>query len=140
MSCKVPGFMHRPIGPTVLICGNSGLPFTMVPCFHQRNLYIKMKLRKWRAQKCNPCFGAKTLLRSTRLESTQFHALPYRADSANLWKFGATFRHGTVIAPKICLYQREFPLAALYRGGWEVWVWWPVEVCTLFPPTEGPHF
>ena len=40
-ACKVPGFMHRRIGPSVQICGNSGLPFAEVPCLHQCNLYIK---------------------------------------------------------------------------------------------------
>ena len=81
---KIPGFMHRRIRPTVQICGNSGLPFAMVPCLHQSILYIKRKLRDWRVQKCNPCFGAKSLLRSTGLQSTRIHASPYRADSANL--------------------------------------------------------
>ena len=39
------------------ICGKSGLPFAQVPCLHQSNLHMKRKLREWRTQKCNPCFG-----------------------------------------------------------------------------------
>ena len=31
---KLPGLMHRCIGPTIEIFGNSGLPFAKVPCLH----------------------------------------------------------------------------------------------------------
>ena len=106
-ACKQPGFMQRRIGPTVQICGCSGLPFAMVPCLHKSNVYIKRKLRECRAQQCNPCFGAQSPLRSTGLQTTLFHAARYRADCANLRKFGATFRHGTVFAPKQSSYQNE---------------------------------
>ena len=58
-------------------------------------------------QKCNLYFGAKSLLRSRGLQTARFHAAPYRADSANLRKLGATFRHGTVFAPKNFFYQKE---------------------------------
>ena len=101
------GFMQHRVGPTVQICGNSGLPFVMVPCLHQCNVYIKRKLRERRAQKCNPCFGAKSPLRSTGLQTTWFHASGYRADSTNLPQFLATFCHGTVFSPMQCLYQKE---------------------------------
>ena len=53
---------------------NSGLPFTVVPCLHQCNLYMERKLRRWRTQKCKPCFGAESPLRSTGLQTTGFHA------------------------------------------------------------------
>ena len=36
-ACKVTVFMQRRIGPTVQMCGNSGLPLPMVPCLHQSN-------------------------------------------------------------------------------------------------------
>ena len=94
-ACKIPGFMRRLIGPTVRICGNSGLPFAMVPRLHQSIHYIKRKIREWRAEKCNPCFGAKSPVQATGLQRTRFHAVSYRADSANMRKFGASFRHGT---------------------------------------------
>ena len=38
---------------------------------------------------------------------TRFHAASYRADSADFPKFGASFNHGTVIAPMHSLYQKE---------------------------------
>ena len=91
------------IWPRVQICGNSGLPFAMVPCLHQSNLYKKRKLPEWRAQKCNPYFGAESPLRITGLQTTRFYAAPYRANCANLWKLGATFRYGTVQS----LYEKE---------------------------------
>ena len=87
------------------ICGKSGQHFAMVPCLHQSNLYIKRKLREWTALKCTPCFGAESPLRSMGLQSTRFHAASYRADSENLRKLGATFRHGTVFTQIQCLYQ-----------------------------------
>ena len=68
---------------------------------------MKMKLREWRAQTCNPCFGATSPPRSTDLQSNSFHAASYTADSANLRKFGATFRLGNVFAPMQYLYEKE---------------------------------
>ena len=43
-------------------CVNWGGPITMVPCLHQGNVYIKRKLRVWRAKKCIPLVGAETPL------------------------------------------------------------------------------
>ena len=103
--------MQHHIQPTVQIWGNSGLPFAMVPCLHQCNVYIKRKLRVCRAQMCNPCFGAYRTLRSMGLLTTWFHTVLYRADSTNLREFGATYSHGTVFAPMQCLYQRKVRFA-----------------------------
>ena len=41
------------------------------------------------------------------MQTTRFRASPYKADSGNLQKFGATFRYGTVFAPKQCLYEKS---------------------------------
>ena len=104
---KLHTFMQRGIERTVQIYGNSGLPFAMVPCLHHGNLSTKRRLREWKTQKCNPCFGAVSPLRSTGPQTTHFHAARYRADSANLRKLGTTFHHGTVFSPKQSLYQKE---------------------------------
>ena len=104
---KEPGFMQCRVGPTVQICWNSGLPFAMVMCLHQCNVYIKRKLRERRGKKCNPWFRSKSPLRSTGLQIIRFHAASYRADSTNFQEFGATFRHGTMFEPMQCLYQKE---------------------------------
>ena len=106
-ACKLPGFMQRRMGPSVQICGKSGLSFAEVPCLHQSNLHIKRKLREWRTQKCNPCFGAESPPRSTRLQTTRFHTAPYWTVSANLRKVGASFRRGTVFAPIQSTYEKE---------------------------------
>ena len=46
----VTGFVHRRLVSPVRICGNSGLPLAMVNSLHRRNIYMKRKLREWRAQ------------------------------------------------------------------------------------------
>ena len=68
---------------------------------------MKRKLREWRTQKCNPCFGAESPPRSTRLQTIRFHAAPYWTVSANLRKVGASFRRGTVFAPIQSTYEKE---------------------------------
>ena len=103
---KLPGFMKRRMGPSVQICGRSGLPFAEVPCLHQSNLHMKRKLRECRTQKCNPCFGAESPPRSTRLQTIRFHAAPSWTVSANLRKVGASFRRGTVFAPIQSTYEK----------------------------------
>ena len=70
--CKQHSFMQCRIGPTVQISRSSGLPFATVPSLHKCNVYIKRKLRECRAQKFNPCLGAKSPLRSTGQESCLF--------------------------------------------------------------------
>ena len=94
--------MWGSIGPRTEICGNSGLPFAMVPCLHQSNVYIKRKLRVWRVQKCIPLVGAKTALTFAGLQTTTTHVRRYRAESRNFWRFWCTFHHGTVVP---CLQQ-----------------------------------
>ena len=42
--------MERRIGPTMEIFGSSGLPIPMVLSLHECNVYIKRKLRMWRAK------------------------------------------------------------------------------------------
>ena len=93
-------FIQRRKEPAMEISGNSGLPFPMVPCLHQSDIHIKMKLRDLGAKKCNPCVGTKSVLPSTELETTRFHAAPYRAVNVNFKLFWATFPHGTMYAPK----------------------------------------
>ena len=66
-----------------------------------------MKLRGCRAQKCIPLVGAKTILTCAGLQTTPVHGGHYRAENGNLRKFVSTYCHGTVFAPKQCLYQNE---------------------------------
>ena len=89
------------------ICGKQGLLLLMVPCLRQSNVYIKRKLRVLRLQKCIPLVGAKTSLTCARLQTTPSQVSQYRAANGNFRKFGSTISHGTVCAPKQCLYQKE---------------------------------
>ena len=79
----------------------------MVQCLHQKNVYIKRKLVLWRAQKCIPLVGAKGALTCAGPQSTLSHVRRCRSEKGNLWKFGSTFRHAAVFAPKQCLDQEE---------------------------------
>ena len=69
---KLPGFMQRRIGPSVQIFRKSGLPFAEVSCLHQSNLHMKRKLREWRTQKCNPCFGAESTSQYAQKPTSQY--------------------------------------------------------------------
>ena len=79
----------------------------MVPCLHQGNVYIKRKVQVWRVQKCIPLAGGNTTLTSAGRKTTPSHVSQYRAENRNLRKFGSSFRHASVFAPKQCLYQNE---------------------------------
>ena len=59
------------------------------------------------SQECDLWVGTKSVLHSTGLQTTRFHAAPYRAVNGNFRKFGAIFFHGVVYAPIQCLYQKE---------------------------------
>ena len=61
------------IGPILEICGTSCLSILMVPRLHQRNGYLKRKLRAWRVQKCITLVGADTVLTSAGQQNTTFH-------------------------------------------------------------------
>ena len=103
---KVPRFMGGSIGNRMEICEILALPIPMIPHFHQRNGYIKRKLRAWRVQKCIALVGADTVLTTAWPQTTPFHGA-YRTQNGNMRKFGPTNPHGTAFAPKQCLYQNE---------------------------------
>ena len=89
------------------IWGNPGLPFAMVQCLHQSNVYIKRKLGLWTAQKCIPLVGAKSALTCAGPQTTRSHVRQFKAENGNLENSGPGFCHGAVFAPKQCLYQKE---------------------------------
>ena len=65
-----------------------GIPIAMVPCLHQSNNYIKKKLRVCRVQKCHLLVVANSVPTGKGLQTTPFHAVPYRADDGNLQNLG----------------------------------------------------
>ena len=68
-----PFFMGGSTGSGMEICETSGPPISMVPRLHQSNVYIKRKLRVWRAQKCIALVRGKTPSTCTGLQTTPFH-------------------------------------------------------------------
>ena len=104
---KLPRFKGDGIGPRTETCVNWGGPIAMVPCFHQGNVYIKMKLRVWRDQKSICLVGAETALNCAGRQTTPSQGRQYRAKNGDLRKLGWTYRHGTVFAPRQCLYQKK---------------------------------
>ena len=79
----------------------------MVPCLHQGNTNTKMKLRVWRDQKCIPPVGAKTILTCAVRQNTPSLGRRYRAKKGKSRKFGRTYRHGAVFAPRKYFYTKE---------------------------------
>ena len=74
---------------------------------HQSNIYIKRKLGLWRAQKCISLLGAKSAFACAGQQANPSHVRQCWAENGNLGKFGSTFRHGVVFAPKQCLDQKQ---------------------------------
>ena len=62
--------------------------FTMVPCLHERNAYMKRKLEVWRVLKCIPLVGAKMALTSAGRQTIPSHVSQRRVENGNLRKSG----------------------------------------------------
>ena len=87
------------------ICRNPGLPFAIVPCLHQNNVYIQKKLRV-----CPKMYFSSRCKNRTYPSGTAndpSHVSQYRAKNGNLTKSGSTFCHGTMFARKQSLYHKE---------------------------------
>ena len=79
----------------------------MVPCLHQRNIYIQKKLQVWKEQKCIPQSDAETPLTCAVRQTTPFYGRWYRAKYGNLRKLGWTYHHGTVLHQENVYIKRE---------------------------------
>ena len=104
---KLPYLKGVDIWPNTQNCVNWGEHIAMVPCLHQRNIFIKRRLQVWSDKKCIPKLGAKTPLTCVGLKTTPSEGGRYSAENGNLRKFGWTYRNGTVFAPRQYLYQKE---------------------------------
>ena len=60
-----------------------------------------------KSQKYNSWVDAKRVQTSTGLQIIRFHISPYRAHNWNLPEFLDSYRHGTMLARKQYLYQKE---------------------------------
>ena len=79
----------------------------MLPCLHQGNIYNKSKLRVLRNQKCIPLVSAITSLKCAGRENTPSRRRQYGAQNGRLCKLGRKYGHGTVLALRKFLYQKE---------------------------------
>ena len=104
---KIPRLVGGNIEPRTESCVNWDGPMAMVPCLHQGNIYTKRKLRIWRDQKCFPLVGAITALNCAGRHNTPSRGRQYRAQNRKFGKLGRSYVHGTVIAPRKHLYQKE---------------------------------
>ena len=104
---KVPRLEGFGKGPRTESCLNWDGHIATVPCLHQKNIYNKRKLRAWRDQKCISLVGGITPLICADRQCTQSRLMRFRAKIGKLRKLGRTYRHGTVLAPRKYLYQKE---------------------------------
>ena len=82
-------------------------PFLWYRVFALKQSLYEKEATSMESTKCIPLVGAKTALTSAGLQTTPSHVSQYRAENGKLRKSGSTFRHGTIIAPNQCLYQKE---------------------------------
>ena len=80
---------------------------TMVPCFHQGNIYTKRKLRVWRDQKCIPLVGGTTPFTCGAIKIPRLEGGSIGPTTESLGKLGWTYGHGTVFPPRKYLHQKE---------------------------------
>ena len=104
---KIPRLKGGSIGPRTESCINCDGPISMLPCFHQGNIYIKRKLQVWRDQKCIPLVRAITPLNCAGRHNTPSRGRQYRAQNGKFGKLERTYGLGTVFAPRKYLYQKE---------------------------------
>ena len=115
---KIPRLEGGSIGPRTESLVNWDGTMAMVPCLHQENIYTKRKLRIWRDQKCIPLVGAITPLNCAGRHITPSRGRQCRTQNGKFGKFGRTYGHGTMFAPRkytkrklrVCRYQKCIPL------------------------------
>ena len=104
---KIPRLEGGGIGPRNESRVNWDGPIAMVQYLHQGNIYTKRKLRVWKDQKCIPLVGAIPPLTCAGRQNTLSREKRYRAQKGKSRKLGRTYRHGTMLAPRKYLYQKE---------------------------------
>ena len=85
-------------------CGSTfrhGTVFALKQCLYQKEATGMEILKMHSSSRCKN----RTYLYGR--QTTPSHVSQYRAENGNLRKSGSTFRYGTVVEPKQCLYQKE---------------------------------
>ena len=67
----------------------------------------KASCRNGESKKFIALVGAKTALTCEGRQTAPSHASQYRAKNVNLRNLGLIFLHGTMLAQKECLYEKE---------------------------------
>ena len=104
---KVPHVKGVGVRPRTQTCVNWSGRITMVLCLYQGSIYIKRKVRVRRDKKCILLLGAQIPLTCVGRQTIPSKGRRCRVDTGNLRKLGWTYCHGTVFAPRQCLYQKE---------------------------------
>ena len=92
--------------PRTETCVNWGGPIAMVPCLLQGNICIQRKKSMERPEMYSHS-RCKNASNSVARQTTPSEGRRYRAENGNLRQLGWTYRHGTVFAPRQCLYQKQ---------------------------------
>ena len=103
----IPRLEGGSIEPRTESCVSCDGTISMVPCFHQGNIYTKRKLRVWRDQKCIWLVGAVTPLKFEGRQNTPSRGRQYMAQNGKFGKLGRTYGHDTVFATRKYFYQKE---------------------------------
>ena len=85
-------------------CGSTfrhGTVFALKQCLYQKKATGMEIVKMHSSSRCKN----RTYLYG--METTPSHVSQYRVENGNLRKPGSTFLHGTMFAPKQCLYQKE---------------------------------
>ena len=84
-----------------------GWTYRQCTMFAPRQCLYQKETRVWKAQKCICLVSAETPLTCAGQEITSFPGGRYRSVNGILCSLGWTYHHGTVFAPRQCLYQKE---------------------------------
>ena len=103
----IPNLEEGSIGPSTESCIKCDGPISMVPCLHHGNIYIERKLRVWRDQKCILLVSAITPHTYAGRQNTPSRGRQYSSQNGKFGKLGRIYGHGTVLAPRKYLYQKE---------------------------------
>ena len=92
-----------------------GTVFTPKQCLSQKEATGMESPKMYSSRRC------KNLTYLCRTVNDPSHVSKYRAENGNLRKSGSTFIHGTVFAPKQCLFQKEaagMESPKMYSSSW----------------------
>ena len=104
---KIPHLEGGSTGPRTESCVNSDGPFSMVPCLHQGNIYIKRNLRVWKDQKCIPLVGAIAPLNGAGRKLLRLEGGSLGPRTESCVNCHGPISQCTVFAPRKYLYQKE---------------------------------